>query len=471
MSRLLYIDAPFGISGDMLAAALIDLGADYEKVKKALASLSVQGFETQISRVKKAGLDMCDFLVRLDSEHENHDHDMAYLHGHSHGDVHIHEHEHVHEHGHTHDHDHEHDHGHSHSHAHDHDHEYNHTHTHEHSHSHNHGHHHTHEHRGMPEIREILAGSSLSPAARATALRIFDVLAAAEAKAHGTTVDEVHFHEVGAVDSIVDIVAIAVCLEDLQLDGVVVGTLTDGTGTIRCQHGIMAVPVPAVTNIAVQNNLRLKIGSIEGELVTPTGAAVAAAVRTADKLPASYRIIASGMGAGKREYSVPSFLRLLLLETEPQAGHEDIVLGLETNIDDSNGEALGLVMEKLMAAGAKDVYFTPVFMKKNRPAYMLGVICSQEDADCMERIIFQHTSSIGIRRQLFARHIMERTSREFTIDGIGVKAKVCSYGDIEKCYPEYSSIKLLQDKKGIDYLAAYELIRIHAMVDKNKCHE
>lgn len=328
----------------------------------------------------------------------------------------------------------------------------------------------------MPEIREILSASSLSPAARATALKIFDVLAAAEAKAHGTDIDQVHFHEVGAVDSIVDIVAIAVCLEDLQLDGVVVGSLTDGCGTIRCQHGIMAVPVPAVTNIAVQNHLRLKLSSVEGELVTPTGAAVAAAIRTSDRLPDEYRLIASGMGAGKREYSVPSFLRLLLLEADAvkdAAGQEDTavmadtVVRLETNIDDSNGEAMGLVMEKLMAAGALDAWFTPIYMKKNRPAYMLGVICRPEAAGSLERIIFRHTSSIGIRSQLFQRHIMERELQELIVDGIALKVKLCRYGDIEKCYPEYESIRLLQEKKGLDYLAAYELIRMSAMKQKN----
>ena len=446
MSRILYIDAPFGISGDMLAAALIDLGASYERVQEALASLPISGFATEVSRVKKAGLDMCDFLVRLDGDHENHDHDMTYLHGH------------------------ENEHGHHHEHTHEHHHEHHHEHAHEHHHEHNHEHHHHHEHRGMPEIREILSGSNLSDAARAVALRIFDVLAEAEAEAHGTTVDKVHFHEVGALDSIVDIVTIAVCLEDLKLDGVVVGSLTDGCGTIRCQHGIMAVPVPAVTNIAIRNNLKLKISSVEGELVTPTGAAAAAAIRTADSLPASYRIVGSGMGAGKRQYSVPSFLRLLLLEAEPQEGEDglsDTVVCLETNIDDSNGEALGLVMDRLMDAGAKDVYFTPIFMKKNRPAYMLGVICSLADADGLERLIFQHTSSIGIRRHVCSRRIMERESREASIDGISVRAKLCSYGDIKKCYPEYSSIRLLQEKKGLDYLTAYELIRMYTMNDKN----
>lgn len=423
MSRILYIDAPFGISGDMMAAALLDLGASYEKVQEALASLPVGGFSTEISRVKKAGLDMCDFLVKLDEAYENHDHDMAYLHG---------------------------------SGA-------------EHTHEHHHEHHHHHEHRGMPEIREVLSAGSLSPVARATALKIFDILAAAEAKAHGTDIDKVHFHEVGAVDSIVDIVTIAVCLEDLQLDGVVVGSLTDGCGTIRCQHGIMAVPVPAVTNIVVQNQLRLKLSSVEGELVTPTGAAVAAAIRTSDRLPEAYRIVASGLGAGKREYSVPSFLRLLLLEADEEAGdgQEDMVAGLETNIDDSNGEALGLVMEKLLAAGALDAWFAPIYMKKNRPAYMLGVICRPEEAACMERLIFRHTSSIGIRSHLFKRHIMAREIKELSLDGITVKVKWCRYGDIEKCYPEYESIRLLQEKRGLDYLSAYEMIRMSAMQQKN----
>lgn len=483
MSRILYIDAPFGISGDMMAAALLDLGASYEKVQEALASLPVGGFATEISRVKKAGLDMCDFLVKLDEAHENHDHDMAYLHGSSPAYTH----EHIHEHEHEHDHDHKHVHEHKHDHEHEHDHEHKHNHEHEHHHEHGHGHtenheheHHTHahEHRGMPEIREILSASSLSPAARATALKIFDILAAAEAKAHGTDVDKVHFHEVGAVDSIVDIVTIAVCLEDLQLDGVVVGSLTDGCGTIRCQHGIMAVPVPAVANIAQQNHLRLKLSSIEGELVTPTGAAVVAAIRTSDRLPEEYHILATGMGAGKREYSVPSFLRLLLLEAQEGAGvgqdgmvagvgQEDMVAGIDTNIDDSNGEALGLVMEKLLAAGALDVWFTPIYMKKNRPAYMLGVICRPEDAGCMERLIFRHTSSIGIRSRLFRRHIMEREIQELSLDGIPVKVKRCRYGDIEKYYPEYESIRLLQEKKGLDYLSAYEMIRMSAMKEKN----
>lgn len=445
MSRVLYLEAPFGISGDMLAGALLDLGADYGKVQQVLGSLELAGFQTKVSRVQKAGLDMCDFLVELDASHENHDHDMEYLHGHSHSvEEHDHDHhQHSHEHGHTRHGDHEHEHHHEHLHD-------------------DHGHHYQHEHRGLPEIEAILAKGCMSDKARSMARKIFHILAQAEAKAHGKPMDEVHFHEVGAIDSIVDIVTIAVCLDDLQLDDVVVGTLTDGTGTIRCQHGIMAVPVPAVTNIVTQQGLRLQLSQIQGELVTPTGAAAAAAIRTKEELPKSYRIIASGMGAGKRSYSVESFLRLLLLEADTE-GQQDEIIKLEANIDDSNGEALGLAMEKLLEAGAKDVFFTPIIMKKNRPAYLLSLICSEEQAPRMEELIFHHTSTIGIRRQRMERTIMTRQIIQVEVAGVRVPVKVCAYGGESKCYPEYTGIRELQDKTGWDYQTAYSHIQLQAI--------
>ncbi len=447
MSRILYIEAPFGISGDMLAGALLDMGADFAKVQQVLGSLPVKGFHTEVARVKKAGLDMCDFIVELDEAHENHDHDMEYLHGHSHGHE-VHEHHH---HGEEHHHSHEAGH-----HGH---------HNEEHEHHHHHGEiHHHHEHRGMGEVREILQQGAMSDKARNTALRIFQVLAQAEAKAHGTDVEHVHFHEVGAVDSIVDIVTIAVCLEDLQVDDVVLGTLTEGTGTIRCQHGIMAVPVPAVTHIVADNALKIHISDIQGELITPTGAAVAAAIRTADKLPKAYRIVASGMGAGKREYEVPTYLRLLLMESEeetakPHIHENEPIVKIETNIDDSSGEALGLAMERLLAEGALDVFFQPIYMKKNRPAYLLTVLCHEADRERLTKLIFQHTTSIGIRYAAMNRTAMEREIRTVELEGMKLQAKVCRYGDIVKCYPEYESIKELQSVKKMDYQAAYELIR------------
>ena len=276
--KILYLECSSGISGDMTAAALLDAGADEAAVRRALESLPVDGFEVRITRVVKSGLDVCDFDVVLDAAHENHDHDMAYLHGHAHGDGH--------EHGEAHDHDHAHDGG------------------------------HRHEHRGMVEIGAIIDAADMTDRAKEIARAVFAVIAEAEARAHGVPVDQVHFHEVGAVDSIADIVAIAAAFDSLDVDDVVVSDLVEGTGTVRCQHGIIPVPVPAVVNIAAAHGLPLRITDVRGELVTPTGAAVVAAVRTRAALPERFTIERVGMGAGKRAYETPGILRAMILRAE-----------------------------------------------------------------------------------------------------------------------------------------------------------
>lgn len=294
MRKILYLECSSGISGDMTAAALLDAGADEAAVRRALESLPVDGFEVRITRVVKSGLDVCDFDVVLDAAHENHDHDMTYLHGHEHGEAS------------AHDHDHDHEHEHAHGEAHVHDHDYDHT--------HDGGH--RHEHRGMAEIGAIIDAADMTDRAKEIARAVFAVIAEAEARAHGVSVDRVHFHEVGAVDSIADIVAIAAALDSLDVDDVVVSDLVEGTGTVRCQHGIIPVPVPAVVNIAAAHGLPLRITDVRGELVTPTGAAVAAAVRTRDALPERFTIERVGMGAGKRAYETPGILRAMILHAE-----------------------------------------------------------------------------------------------------------------------------------------------------------
>lgn len=282
MTKLLYLECTSGISGDMCAAALLDAGASEEAVRRALESLPVEGFAVEISRVKKSGLDVCDFSVVLDAAHENHDHDMAYLHGQGGAS----------EHGHGHDHDH--------GHAHDHD--------------HGHGAPGDHHHRGPAEIAEIIDGAAMTDGAKAIAHRMFGFVADAEARAHGVPVGEVHFHEVGAVDSIADIIAIAVAADDLAPDGVVVSDLPCGCGTVRCQHGLIPVPAPATAFIAEAAGLTLSPVDVEGELVTPTGAAAAAALRTESVLPERFSIKAIGMGAGKRAYATPGILRAMIIE-------------------------------------------------------------------------------------------------------------------------------------------------------------
>lgn len=433
MSRSLYLECYSGISGDMTVAALLDLGADAGVLKRALQSLPVSGFTIEIGRVKKSGLDACDFRVVLDSKHENHDHDMEYLHGHGAAEN---VHEHVHDNGHT-------DGGHivdGHSvdgHFH-----------HEHSH---------HEHRGLPEILEIIDGSCISARAKETARHIFMVLAEAEAKAHGVLPKEVHFHEVGAVDSIVDIVAVAVCLDDLDITEMIVPVLYEGQGTVRCQHGVIPVPVPAVTHIVQAHGLKLHMTNTQGELVTPTGAAIVAACRTKERLPGQFNIEKVGIGAGKRNYDRPSMLRGMLIREE--SVKEDGIWKLETNIDDSTGEALGYVLERLFAAGALDVHYIPVYMKKNRPAYQLNVICAYEKMDEMERIIFEETTTIGIRRVRMERTVLEREIRTVKTSLGMAQVKVCPLEGKIHFYPEYESAAKLSRKHGLSFQTAYRMIQ------------
>ncbi len=480
MGKSLYLECYSGISGDMTVAALLDLGADQKVLEEVLKSLFVQGFEIKVSRVKKSGIDACDFDVILDKEIDGHDHDMEYLHGHVHGSA---EPEASHTHGaagHSHD-EASHTHGAA-GHSHD---EASHTHG---AAGHSHSHHH---HRGMNEIRQIINGAKMTDTARKTALAIFEILAKAEAKAHNVPVEEVHFHEVGAVDSIVDILSVAVCLDNLGITEVIVPVLYEGTGTIRCQHGILPVPVPAVTNIVQQCGLDLKITQVQGELVTPTGAAIVAAVRTSNKLPEKFVIEKTGIGAGKRTYECPGILRAMLIHAEKGRVPEeenlkkkneslskknaeaislenaagttdstdfaDYIYKLETNIDDCSGEVLGFVMEKLFEAGARDVHYTPVYMKKNRPAWLLTVICREEDIPGMEALIFAETTSIGIRRIRMERTILPRKKIKVMIPFGEVEVKICGPQGAEKCYPEYESLAKICRKTGISYGEAYQM--------------
>lgn len=269
MKKCLYFECYSGISGDMAVASLLDLGADEKGLTDALNSIDAGGFSIKISRVSKSGLDCCDFDVVLDKDHENHDHDMEYLYG-------------------------------------DNEHHHNHNHTHSHGH---------HEHRGFYEIKDIIERTTLSDNAKTIAIKIFEIIANAEAKAHGVPFDKVHFHEVGAIDSIVDIVAFAYCYDNLGITDTVVPFLCEGWGNVRCQHGVLPVPVPAVSNIAADNDISLRITDVKGELVTPTGCAIVSAVRTSTVLPDKYNIKKIGLGAGKRMYENASgIVRAMIIE-------------------------------------------------------------------------------------------------------------------------------------------------------------
>lgn len=426
----LYLECNYGISGDMAVAALLDAGADRTALEKALASIPVKGFKTEIKRVEKNGVSCLDFNVILDSEHENHDHDMNYLFGHESAE---------HNHGHG-----EHFHGHTHHHSE----------AEEHSHAAQHELVHHHEHRNLHDVLEIIDKTEMTENARKLAHKIFEIIAQAESKAHSKPVEEVHFHEVGAVDSVVDVIALAVCFDSLHVEKVFVPFLCEGTGTVRCQHGILPVPVPAVANIMQEYYVPLKITGERGEFVTPTGAAFVAAVATEFSLPKNFVLKKIGMGAGKRDYGVPNIVRAMLVETEEKNNPEnqassalhDKIIKLETNIDDSTGEALGFVMDELFASGALDVHYLPCFMKKNRPAWLLVVLCRLEDAAKMEKIIFMHTTTIGIRISQMERTCLARSECSVEVFGEKAEVKVVDVYGEKRFYPEYERVSRIAQK-------------------------
>lgn len=442
MDKKLYLDCGSGISGDMFVAAMIDLGADPDALEKALDSLSADGFFVEIGRVKKSGIDCCDFRVRLDDDCENHDHDMDYLYGnltpaagsgcscHEEPDREEH-HCHCHEEGHD---------GEAH-----------------HCCRQEKDHHHT--HRGLAEILPMIDACDMTETAKELARKIFRIIGEAEAKAHGLPLDEVHFHEVGALDSIVDVVAAAVTFDSLHIKEVIVPKLTEGTGTVRCRHGVMPVPVPATVNIVSPYKIPMELTGAKGEYVTPTGAAIAAAISTSHQLPPSFVIKKAGLGAGKRAYTDRSgILRAFLIQGEENEGRDKVVK-LETDIDDCSGEVLGYVMKKLFKAGAKDVHYAPVFMKKNRPAWELTVICGEDKAEELEQIIFTETTTIGIREYPLMRSILNREEKEVETVYGKAAVKQVTFGDMTRAYPEYDTVKKLAKKNKVPFMDVFDAVK------------
>ena len=427
---ILYLECAGGVAGDMLAGALLDLGdeSDERAVRAALESLPVDGYEIAISHASRAGIACCDFDVVLDAEHENHDHDMAYLHGrgqegaHAHGCHHAQGHHgdlassHVHVHA-----------GHAHG------------------------------HRGIADIERMLRGAhALTDSARELALGAFRILADAEASAHGIPVEEVHFHEVGAVDSIADIVAVSVLVDRFAPDCVVSGPLPAGGGTVRCQHGIIPVPAPATVNICAACGLELRPGPVEGELTTPTGAALLGAMRPGSALPARYRVSAVGCGAGKRSYGVPSLLRAVLLE--PAGASRDLsreteapcaVVKLECDIDDETPEVLAYAAERIRAAGGREVHWVPVFGKKGRACFELQVVCEPADAAAVEDVIFRETTTLGIRRCVMERTVLARelVRVETPYGAVTVKRAMLPGGGL-RATPEYEDCVRCAEESG-----------------------
>lgn len=419
--KTLYFECTSGISGDMTAAALLDLGADEKKLRKALESLHLDGWHLHISRTSKCGIDACDFDVHLEDDPH------AAAHTHSHDTLHDHDHDHVHDHDHDHGHDHD--------------------------------HHHPHVHRNLADCLAILRGGDLTPHALELAEKIFTVLAEAESRAHGVPVEQVHFHEVGAVDSIVDIAAAAICLDDLGADRLIFGNIREGSGTVWCQHGRMPVPVPATLNLLTAAKAPFTVCDVDGEMITPTGAAILAALADSFQKPAAMRVRRVGIGAGKKDFPHANILRVYELEESEDA---DRVLLMEANVDDSTGEELGYAMEQFFTSGALDCWFEPIQMKKNRPAVKLSVLCREEDRTAMASLAFTHTSTIGVRFFPADRITCRRRLRTVETSYGSGQVKEITYPGGNRITAEYESAKALAQSAGIPLRTALKALEAAA---------
>lgn len=462
----LYLEPFSGLSGDMLNALLLDLGADRKHLEEALKTISLDGYHLHVDRIAKSSIWGTDFDVHM--EHGEKDHGIAgdfdhHHHDHEHGHEHHHEHEHEHTHAHSHAHE-EHTHEHLHEHDHDHHHEHEHEHTHDgHSHEHTHSHHHHHgEVRGLKEIETIILSSGVSDFVKEKSLEVFRDIAQAEANVHQMPVEEIHFHEVGATDSIIDIMSFFILWETLDIDAVYSTAVTEGSGTITVAHGVMPVPVPAVMQLRLGTAIPFSQDfDIHTELVTPTGLALFKAIHPVFAQHSNLTATKVGYGFGKRDTGKFNALRGTLLEKSSLShqvvtSNNDEIIQIDTTIDDQSGEELGYIMSLLLEEGALDVHYTPVYTKKNRPATHLTLLIQRGDLERFTAILFEQTSTIGFRYQNVQRKVMTRTFETQQTSLGAVKVKKNQYGTFTKSTLEYEDCARIAHETGLSIQAVYQ---------------
>jgi uncharacterized protein (TIGR00299 family) protein len=449
--KVLYFDCFSGISGDMTVGALLDLGIDKDLFMGELGKLNLGGYDVLIEKTARQGIAGTDFNVIVNEEYDDLVKRMEKK-GHLKTEMTL-----------------ENDHGDDHNnHHHDHSH-HNHCHCDDNNNSDNHCNQSQHEHeRNLLDIEALIDASTLKQSVKSISKKVFREIARAEAKVHNKSINEIHFHEVGAVDSIVDIVGTAICLDLLGVKEVYCSPLHDGQGFIECAHGIIPVPVPAVLEILANSQIPLVIEDVKTELITPTGAGIVKTLcRNFGSMPVMI-IDKVGYGFGKRETGRLNALRVVLgTFLSHDSLMEDMVL-LETNIDDTTSEILGFAMEKLFENGAADVYYTSIYMKKNRPAYMLSVLCKKQIEEKMADIILRETSTIGVRRSVVKRYVMNREVIKINTDIGDVRVKISTRGDIKRMTPEYEDCRDIALRTGMPLLAVYEQVNRH-MSQSEQC--
>ena len=434
--KTLYLDCGMGAAGDMLAAALFELLDDKEGFIHKMNTCGIPGVRFIAEPSVKCGITGTHFRVLVDGveepvlrstssasgeahHHEHGGNDDAHvvaMHGHDHG-------------GDDHDHDHHHD------------------------HEHHHDHGHTHVHRSMAEIEQIIGSLALSERVKQDALEVYRLIAEAESAAHGKPVTEIHFHEVGTMDAIADVTAVCQLVEQLGVERILASPVHVGCGKVRCAHGVLPVPAPATAFIL--KGVPMYGGRIEGELCTPTGAALLKKfVSSYGEMP-PLKVEKIGYGMGTKDFEVANCVRALLAET---VGEGDMVVELSCNLDDMTPERIGFAMERLFEAGALDVYTVPVGMKKSRPGVMLCVMCREAARDEMVRLVFQHTTTLGVRETRSRRYTLQRSIETRTLPCGEVRVKRSEGYGVTRCKVEYEDLARIAREKGVSIEEAGKLV-------------
>ena len=390
--RTLYLDCGMGAAGDMLTAALLELFDEPNKMVRELAKLQIPGVRFLAERTQKCGIYGTHMRVIVWDMEED---------------------EHLHSHHHHHDHDHGHD------------------------------HHHDHTHGGMADIAHIISHLNISDKVRRDVLAVYDLIAQAESHAHGVPVNQIHFHEVGTMDAIADVTAVCYLMDMLGIAKVYASPVHVGSGQVRCAHGILPVPAPATAHIL--RGVPIYGGEIKGELCPPTGAALLKHfVSEFGKMP-PMTVDAVGYGMGTKDFPAANCVRAMLGHTDDS---HDSITELSCNLDDMTGEEIGFAMEQLLAAGALDVYTTAIGMKKNRPATMLTVLCRNEQKEEMVRLIFRHTTTLGIREAEFSRYTLQRHFETVETTYGPVRRKVVSGYGVSRSKAEYEDLAKIAREQG-----------------------
>ena len=387
--KSLYIDCSMGAAGDMLTAALLELFPDKEKIVDELNAIGVPGVRFEMEKSVKCGIVGTHMRVLVDGEEEVS--------------------EDVHDHGHHHDHEHHHDHDHS----------------------------HPHHHTSMHDIEHIVNDHlKVSAGVKKDIIAVYNIIAEAESLAHGCPVTEIHFHEVGNKDAIADISAVCYLIDRLFVENIIVSPIHVGSGQVKCAHGILPVPAPAVSYIL--QDIPIYVGSIRGELCTPTGAALLKHFAVSFGSMPMMKVRKIGYGMGKKDFDAANCVRIMLGDISKSS--TDYILHLSCNVDDMTGEEIGFCMDRLFEAGARDVYTESIYMKKNRPGTMINVICTESEKDAVIKALFKHSTTIGIREEKMNRYILNRRVETVETPYGPVRCKVSSGYGVERRKYEYDDM-------------------------------